>query len=52
MSRLKGNSRTHEATARGKSAATWNSEFERVFVLGAASIRGEKLSRRRFRGRH
>jgi hypothetical protein len=52
MSELRRNSRTNEAAARGKTAATWNTEFERIFVLGAARIRGEKLSGRRLQGRH
>jgi hypothetical protein len=44
MSASRMNSRIYGATDRTKGGAAWATEFERIFVLGAARIRGEKLS--------
>jgi hypothetical protein len=46
-SRMK--SATHNAASRRKGRVGWNSEFERVYVLAAARIRGE-LAAARIRG--
>jgi hypothetical protein len=43
------NSETYNATDRPTSNAGWNSEFERVFLLAGARIRGE-LAGARIRG--
>jgi hypothetical protein len=45
MSTRRMNSETHNATGRPTSNAGWNSEFERVFLLAGARIRGELASR-------
>jgi hypothetical protein len=49
MSTRRMNSETYNATDRPASNAGWNSEFERVFLLAGARIRGE-LGASRIRG--
>jgi hypothetical protein len=49
MSTRRMNSETYNATDRPTSNAGWNSEFERVFLLAGARIRGE-LGASRIRG--
>jgi len=43
MSASKIDSETHDPASRPKNNRRWNSELERVYVLAAARIRGEKL---------
>ena len=44
MSASRMNSGINGATDRIKDGTAWTTEFERIFVLGAARIRGEKLT--------
>jgi hypothetical protein len=50
MSKSRVNSGSRNEAGRPE-GATWSSEFERIFILGSARIRGEKISNRRPAGR-
>jgi hypothetical protein len=47
MSKSAVNSASHDEAGQANGAVTWSSEFERIFILGSARIRGEKISNRR-----